>query len=114
MAQVQLSVSFTVNPGAPPPNPLTVTPSSASETLTVGSPADGTAVAVVSGGTAPYSYTLDSSSGPLPPGIQFAEDSAGNITLAGTPTSQGTGSVLLNITDSAGASAQLKMGTVIK
>lgn len=109
MATVQLSVSFTVN-GGTPPNPLVVTPATAALTLTVGTAADGTAVAVVSGGTAPYTYALDPSSGALPPGVNFSEDSAGNITLVGTPTTAGTSStpVLLNITDADGVTAQLR------
>jgi hypothetical protein len=113
MSQVQFTANFTVTGG--PSNPLTVTPSSNTFNLTVGTPADGTAVGVVSGGTPPYSYALDPSSGPMPTGVTFAEDSNGNITLAGTPTSAGTSStpVLLDITDSAtpSASAQLKTAT---
>jgi len=115
MATVQLSVTFNVVSNAPPPNPLVVTPASATENLTVGTAADGTAVAAVTGGTPPYSYALDPSSGPLPTGINFAEDSSGNITLAGTPTVAGnsTTPVLLNITDSAGGTAQLSAAVKI-
>lgn len=95
--QVQLSVTFNVTS---PAQPLVVTPSTATANLTVGTASDGTAVAVVSGGTPPYTYALDPASGPLPPGVNFAEDSAGNITLTGTPTSAGTSPspVILNIT----------------
>ncbi len=109
MSQVQLSVTFNVTGGTPPPS-LVVTPASATENLTVGTAADGTAVAVVSGGVPPYTYALDSASGPLPTGVTFAEDGNGNITLAGTPTVAGTSAspVLLDITDSAGGTAQLQ------
>lgn len=101
MSQVQLSVSFTVSSA---PTPLTVTPSSVTENLTVGTPVDSTvAVAVVAGGVAPYSYALDASSQPLPDGVSFSEDASGNIFLEGTPTTTGTANVVLNVTDSDGA-----------
>jgi hypothetical protein len=104
MSQVQLTVSFNVVAAAAP---LTVTPASATENLTVGVAADGTAVASVTGGVAPYTYALDPASGPLPAGITFDEDGSGNITLAGTPTAAGTSSVILDITDAAGNTAQV-------
>lgn len=109
MSQVQLSVSFNV--AAPAPPPLVVTPATANIDLTVGVPADGTAVASVTGGVAPYNYAPDPASGPLPDGVTFAEDGNGNITLAGTPTTAGasTSPVLLDITDSAGNTAKLRM-----
>jgi hypothetical protein len=108
MSQVQLSVNFTVNNPAPPP--LSVTPAAANENLTVGQAADGIPVASVSGGTPPYTYAMDPNSAQLPPGVSFAEDGNGNITLAGTPTAAGTSTapVLLDITDSAAASVKLK------
>jgi hypothetical protein len=107
MAQVQFSATFNVTGGT---SSLTVTPASGTFNLTVGTPADGTAVCVVSGGQAPYSYALDPASGPMPTGVTFAEDANGNVTLAGTPSVAGTSSspVLLDITDAAGASAQVK------
>jgi hypothetical protein len=109
MSQVQLSVSFTVNPGTQQ-NPLLVTPATATENLTVGVAADGMSVAVVSGGTAPYTYALDPSSGPLPDGVNFSEDGSGNVTLSGTPTTAGSSTtpVLLNINDAGGASASFR------
>jgi hypothetical protein len=105
MAQVQLSVTFNVVSAT---TPLTVSPASATENLTVGTPADGTLVATVSGGQPPYNYSLDSSSGPLPTGVTFSEDGNGNISLAGTPTVAGSSTtpVLLDISDSAGSSVQ--------
>jgi SprB repeat len=108
MSQVQFSATFTVTAAA---SPLTITPSSGAFNLTVGVPADGTAVATVSGGTPPYTYSIDSASGPLPTGISFVEDASTNsvVTLAGTPTVAGTSTtpVLLDVNDSAGATAQL-------
>lgn len=106
MSQVQFSATFTVTAAA---SPLTITPSSGNFSLTVGTPADGTAVATVSGGTPPYTYSIDPASGPLPTGITFVEDATNTIvTLAGTPTVAGTSSspVLLDVTDSAGATGQ--------
>jgi SprB-like repeat protein len=114
MAQVQLSVTFNVVPPTPPA--LTVTPAVQTENLTVGVAADGTAVATVSGGVPPYTYALDANSGALPTGVTFAESSVGVITLAGTPTTAGTSTspVLLDIVDSAGTSAQLKVIASVK
>jgi len=105
MATVQFSASFSVTSGAPP---LVVTPPTASLDLVVGTPVDGTVIAVVSGGTAPYSYMVDPASGPLPDGVSVIEDGAGNISLAGTPTTAGVSPspFLLNITDAAGITAK--------
>jgi len=107
MSQVQFSATFTVTAAT---TPLTITPNSGAFDLTVGVPADGTAVATVSGGVPPYTYSIDAGSGPLPTGITFAEDPTNTIvTLAGTPTVAGvsTTPVLLDVNDSAGSSAQL-------
>jgi hypothetical protein len=108
MSQVQLSVTFNVAPASAPP--LTLTPASATENLTVGTPSDGTLVSAVTGGVPPYTYASDPASGPLPTGVSFVEDGSGNISLAGTPTVAGSSTtpVLLNVTDSAGTTAQLK------
>jgi hypothetical protein len=115
LAQVQLSVTFNVVGGGPPPSPLVVTPPTVIESLTVGTAADGTAVATASGGTPPYTYALDPTSSALPTGVSFAEDGNGNITLAGTPTTAGSSltPVILNITDSATPPATAKLRTNI-
>lgn len=114
MAQVQLSIGFTVAPGTVG-QPLTVTPASVNEDLTAGVAADGTVVATASGGTPPYAFTLDSTSGPLPPGITLAlNPTSGVLTLVGTPTTPSTSveQVLVDITDAALASgAQLRSKT---
>jgi SprB repeat len=107
MSQVQFSATFNVAPSST--SPLVISPSSGTFNLTVGVPADGTAVATVSGGVPPYTYSIDPASGPLPTGITFVEDSTNTIvTLAGTPTVAGTSTlpVLLDVNDSAGSSAQ--------
>lgn len=105
MSQVQLTVDFTITGQ---PQPLAVNPSQDNVTGTVGTALDGTAVAQVTGGTAPYNYALDVASDPMPDGVSFAEDGNGNISLTGTPTTAGTANVILDITDSAGVTAQLK------
>lgn len=112
MSQVRLEVDFTV---AGVSQPLTVTPAQVPLSLTVGVDAGGTAVAQVSGGTAPYSYALDPASGTLPDGVAFAE-TEGMITLASPsiPTTAGSSVVLVNITDAAGAKTQVKAKTIIK
>ena len=109
MSQVQFSANFVVNPVS---NPLSISPSTGNFTLTVGTPADGTSVAAVSGGTPPYTYSIDPASGPLPTGITFVEDPTNTIvSLAGTPTVPGTSTsaVLLDVNDSAGSSVQAAM-----
>jgi len=109
MSQVQFSANFAVTASAAA---LAITPSSGTFNLTVGTPADGTVVATVSGGVPPYIYSIDPSSGPLPTGITFVEDPSNTIvSLAGTPTVAGTSSsaVLLDVNDSAGSSVSASM-----
>ena len=113
MAQVQLSIGFTVAPGGTG-QPLTVTPASVNEDLTVGKATDGTVVATVTGGQPPYTIPLDPSSGPLPDGVTLAIDASGVITLVGTPTTPSTTveQVIVAVTDSAPPSgAQLRAAT---
>ena len=112
MAEVQLSVTFNV---APAPAALAVTPTSVTQNLQVGVVVPATPIAQVTGGVAPYEYALDANSGPLPPGVTFSEDGNGNIFLVGTPTAAGTSPspVILDITDSAGASAQVKVNPAV-
>jgi hypothetical protein len=97
-----VSVTINFNIAQPAPPPLVVSPASVTESLTVGTPAPSGAIAVVSGGTPPYQQpTVDTaSSNPLPPGLTASVDASGNVTLTGTPTTAGTGSVTLDIADS--------------
>jgi len=111
LSQVQFSATFEVTGGGSG-SPLIVTPPSQDFQLVVGTPVDGDLAAQVSGGVAPYSYSLDPESGALPTGVSLDGDpNTGEITLAGTPTVSGNSSspVLLNIVDSTGASAQAKV-----
>lgn len=114
MSQVQLTINFTVAQGQGG-SPLVLTPPSpVNENLTVGVPVDGVVVATVSGGTGPYSYTVDPASGLLPPGVTLQENN-GVISLAGTPTTVGSGApFLLNIVDAGGAKAQLGVNTSVR
>ncbi|WP_428851997.1 putative Ig domain-containing protein [Imbroritus primus] len=52
-----------------------------------------------SGGTAPYTYSLNVTSGSMPAGLSF---NAGTATLSGTPTTAGTVSFTVTATDSTG------------
>jgi hypothetical protein len=118
MSQVQFSGTFVVAPQGGGGGTLQVNPTSEELDLQVGVAADGEPVCAVTGGTPPYNYALDPSSGALPDGITFENDDSGNVTLAGTPTTPGTSltPVLLNITDSAtpAAQASVKLRTAIK
>jgi hypothetical protein len=108
MATVQFSATFNVTGGG---STLAVSPASQTFNLTVGTPVDGTVAAQVTGGTTPYSGSLDANSGPVPSGVTINVDpTSGAVTLAGTPTSAGSSPspVLFNIADAAGATAQLK------
>ena len=56
----------------------------------------------VSGGTPPYKQPVvdPSSPSPLPPGLSFATDGNGNVTVSGTPTVPGSGTFILSVADS--------------
>lgn len=98
MANVQFTISFNIQAGAP----LAVSPSQFTENATVGQAIEQANVAVVSGGNPPYSQpTVDPSSpNQLPPGVSVSIDASGNISISGTPTAAGTGTVILDIADS--------------
>lgn len=97
---VQVTINFSIAPAPPPP--LVATPATASDSLTVGVAAPSTPISVISGGTGPYNApTVDPASpAPLPPGLTAAVDASGNLTITGTPTVAGSGSVILDVTDS--------------
>ena len=118
MSEATFKATMEVAPAAG--QPLTLTPASADfPNLQVGVDSTGTPVTTVSGGTPPYTYAMDSNSDPLPDGITFEEDPTGTIvTLDGVPTTAGSygdvDGILLDVTDSAGGSAQLKVKKIIK
>lgn len=85
---------------------ITIQPGAAQLTITTSSPLPGATVGVyystslaASGGTAPYSWTLQS--GSLPNGLQLSSGGA----ITGTPTTQGTYTFTVRVTDSVSATA---------
>jgi len=108
MSQQSASFTVTVQPGTPPPPPLTLTPNGGNlPDETVGVADQGDVVCVVSGGTAPYSFSI--SAGSKPPGMDLVStqnpDGSETITIEGTPTQSGAYSFVLTVTDSAGTSS---------
>lgn len=96
---VQVTINFNIAPAQPPA--LVATPPTASDSLTVGVPASTAPLSVISGGTLPYKQpVVDPSSIPLPDGLSASIDANGNLTVTGTPTVAGSGSVTLNVSDS--------------
>jgi len=99
---VKITVNLNINPAPPPAlaaNPSTV--SLPDETVGVSVPP--TPVSQVSGGTPPYQAPVvdPASPNPLPPGLSFAIDaSTGNVTVSGTPTNAGSGTFVLDVSDS--------------
>ena len=88
--------------GIPLSNPITFSPSEIpDQTFTVGTPIDPLYLPLATGGTVPYTYTLE----PLPAGLSF--DAAIQV-LSGTPTTAATATpITYTATDATGASATL-------
>ena len=107
----QGSYSITVNPPLPP---TVVLPASGS-TLSPGT--EGVAYAqnfFLSGGVAPYTWSV--AAGKLPPGLALrstAAPSDNNNQLAGTPTSAGTFTFTMKVTDGSGQSASQQFSLTI-
>lgn len=96
-ATAQQTLSLTVTTQA-----LTITPSSL-PAGTVGVAYSQTITAT--GGTSPYTFSLDSASNSLPPGLTFTAGSS-QATISGTPTATGTYSgILVDAQDSASPAA---------
>jgi hypothetical protein len=124
MASETIQVTITVNPAQPGAftvkdangnviqdgDSITLNP----ETVGVNDP--GQVIAVVSGGTAPYSVAL--ASGSLPEGMDISsvenEDDSETFSLEGTPTLAGTGVFDLTFSDSANTSVTLKGKKITK
>ena len=87
----------------PTPSPIIFTPSTiADQTFVVNTPITPVSLPRATGGTVPYTYTLD----PIPAGLAF------NTTLqvlSGTPTTAGTTAATYTATDAMGASASLTL-----
>lgn len=63
-------------------------------------------LAAITGGQPPYAAAVDASSpNPLPPGLAVSIDGSNNLVVSGTPTTDGgPAPVLIDVTDSTGAS----------
>lgn len=85
-----VSITITINPASP--SPLEVDASQVPTSGTVGVPFVGQLV--VTGGVAPYSYSL--SSGALPDGVSLNSDGS----FSGTPTTAGSFAFGVTVTDS--------------
>lgn len=101
---VKITINLNINPALPPPPPpLVATPDTVTlPDETVGVAVANVPVAVVSGGTPPFGQPVvdPSSPAPLPPGLSAAIDDSGNVTISGTPTAPGSGTVVLAVADS--------------
>jgi len=104
MSQVQFTVAITVaGSTTPPPAPLAEGAPSGSAQFTVGVQAS-SILTPITGGVPPYTVNVDPASpSPLPPGIVAGIDPNNNLILSGTATAAGSGSVLLDVVDSAGS-----------
>ena len=95
------SLTFRITVTAPPATNITFTPSTiADQTFVVGTAITPFLLPFATGGTAPYTYTLD----PIPAGLVF---DAAIQQLSGTPTTVGTTAATYTATDATGASASL-------
>ena len=95
------SLTFRITVTAPPATNITFTPSTiADQTFVVGTAITPFYLPLATGGTAPYTYTLD----PVPAGLVF--DAAVQL-LSGIPTTVGTTAATYTATDANGASATL-------
>lgn len=97
---VQITINFNISPAAPPP--IVASPSTVSLPATVGVSLPSSPIAVISGGTPPFSQPVvdPASPSPLPPGVTASIDASGNVTLSGAPQAEGSGTVILDVTDS--------------
>jgi hypothetical protein len=105
MATVEVVVTGTIGAAAAP---LTITP--AADTLTgavTGQVLPPTPIAQVTGGVAPYTYSMDPALGSVPNGLALAEDGNGNISISGTPADPAGTAISFGViaTDAAGATA---------
>ena len=93
VAKGTFTVTFTVE--AAPPPPIEVAPTE--DLGQVGGPLAATQL-IITGGTPPYTVSLDSASAPLPPGITVNSDG----TFSGVPTEAGSFAVTFDVADSLG------------
>ena len=96
------TVSLVVS-GAPIIDPVTLFPANADTPWQAG--------VLVIGGESPYAWTLDS--GTLPPGITLAPSTAATVNMTGTPTTTGTYTFTLKVTDNKGRTATTDVTVVV-
>jgi len=108
---VQLTVEVNITGGS---QPLQFSPSDVAADLPAGADASGEEVSQLSGGVPPYEFSLDAASDPLPDGLDIQGDpNSGLVTWEGTPTTSGqTANIILDATDSTGATTQLRRSVV--
>ena len=101
---VKITINLNINPAPPPPpSPLIATPDTVTlPDETVGVAVTNVPVATVSGGTPPFQQPVidPASPAPIPPGLSFGIDASGNVTVSGTPTAPGSGTIVLDVVDS--------------
>jgi hypothetical protein len=104
MSQAQFTLTLTINPVTPPPNPVVLGSPSGSDTETQGAQFT-TILTPVTGGVPPYTASVDAASpNPLPPGVSAGIDASNNLIITGAAAGPGTGTVLLDVVDSLGNS----------
>ncbi|HEX9474070.1 MAG TPA: Ig domain-containing protein [Steroidobacteraceae bacterium] len=68
----------------------------------------------VSGGLAPFTWSVTSSSGPLPPGITLGTSTIASTAISGTPTTEGSYPFQIKVTDTNNNSATVDLTLLIK
>ncbi len=68
----------------------------------------------VSGGLAPFTWAVTSSSGPLPPGITLGTSTTTFTAISGAPTAEGTYPFQIKVTDANNNSATVDLTLVVK
>lgn len=107
VATITGNFTVTVQPSTPPPSPLAMDPQGGNLPAETVGVSVNDPVCKVSGGQAPYNFSVDA--GTLPPGLQLVSevlaDGSEQISVQGTPTQSGAFSFTLTVTDAAGATA---------
>jgi hypothetical protein len=104
MAQVQYTLTLTVTPALPPPNPLTLGATSGSATLAQGTQGSDILTPVTLG-VPPYSAAVDAASpSALPPGVTVGIDANNNLIVSGNASiAGGPSTIVIDVNDSAPA-----------
>jgi hypothetical protein len=98
MSQVQYTLTLTVTPAV---TPLTEGATSGSATLQANTQGSDI-LTPITGGVPPYTASVDASSpNQLPPGVTVGIDQNNNLIVSGTAATAGTGTILIDVNDSA-------------